>query len=263
MLNIKFEVNEDILLRQIVQKSKMPVDFANYLWDKYNDSYIILKNNFLSENIDFNILKELKKQSFFSAMLQQAKENCERIQQNWIIKNKEINDYLKKIFKMDFVLEIKAFIVSPNLNSGQNIGNNCFVWGHQKGISDENYDLVYLVHESLHSFFNKDNLSHAIIEKIADIELAKILNKTTLGYETHDFTKKEHIRIFPFWNLYMKRTKREIVREQKLFNIKYDIDKFEVYRERIQKMNIFELIDFLKVEAEKIITSVKLDIKNL
>ena len=30
--------------------------------------------------------------------------------------------------------------------------------------------------------------------------------------------------------------------------------------ERIQKMNIFELIDFLKVETEKIITSVNLDI---
>ena len=32
----------------------------------------------------------------------------------------------------------------------------------------KNYDLVYLVHEYLHSYFENDYLSHSIIEEIAD-----------------------------------------------------------------------------------------------
>lgn len=79
VLNIDFQVNKDILLRRIVQKSKMPVNFANYLWEKFNDSYIKIKNSLLSKYIDLNILKEIEEQSFFDEILQQAKENCERI----------------------------------------------------------------------------------------------------------------------------------------------------------------------------------------
>lgn len=55
---------------------------------------------------------------------------------------------------------------------------------------------------------------------------------------------------------------KKIVKELNV--IKYDIEKFEVYREKLQKMNILELVDFLRRETEKIKfdTLIKLDIKN-
>lgn len=245
MLNIKFIVDENILLRQMVHKNKMPTDFANYLWDKYNDSYRVLYKDFLSDNIDFNIFREIKQQSFFCRFAEKAKENCKRINNNFKERREEINIFLSKILRTNFSLNLTAYIVPPEFNSGINIGNNCFIWGHQKGISDSNYDLVYLVHESLHSFFDKGNLNHAIIEKIADIELAKMLNKTSLGYETHNYTFDGHVKSFPYWNLYLNRSMKEIEEEQKLLNIKYDLNKIEHYRENLSKMNINEFIKFL------------------
>ena len=178
MLNINFEIDENILSRNIVQRNIMPTDFANYLWEKYNDSYRILKDDDLSKDIDFNILEEIKQQPFFNEILKQAEENCERIKNNWGKKYQEINYFLNNIARTDFLLETTTYIVPPSFYRGVNIGNDYFIYGHPNGLQDENYDLVYLVHESLHSIFPKDYISHAIIENITDIELCKYLNQS-------------------------------------------------------------------------------------
>ena len=265
MLNLEFKIDENIIARKIISRNHMPVELADYLWGKYNEDYKILQRDFLNSTINNSILKELKQHDCFKEEIEKAKQNLVRIKTNWEEKFAFINNYLKSMLRVDFDLNLTCYIVSPGLNSGINIGNNSFVWGHKKGIDDPNYDLVYLVHESLHSFFDKDNLNHTIIEKIADVELSKFLNKILSGYSTHKFTQEEHIKIFPFWNLYMRRTKKEIEKEQKVFNIKYNIDKFEVYREKLKNLNIFEFIDFLNVEKEKIqySTQIKLEIVNL
>ena len=64
MLHIQLRVDENIIARIIINISKTPVDFANYLWDKYRISYMKLQKN-IKENIDGNILKEVKAQEFF------------------------------------------------------------------------------------------------------------------------------------------------------------------------------------------------------
>lgn len=255
MLNINFEVNENFILRRIIQRSLMPTDFANHLWEKYNDSYRMLKKNLQSNEIDLNILEEVKQQPFFNDMVLQAKENCERIKSIWENKKDEINSFLINIAKTDFLLETTAYIFPPSVCVGRNIGDNCFLWGHKIGIEDENYDLVYLVHESLHSIFPKGDMCHAIIENIADIELGKYLNKTTTGYETHGFTKKAHAQILPYWNLYLNKSVEEIEEEQKLLNTTYDINEYEPYRDELSKMNVVEFTNFvLALDVNKIET---------
>ena len=57
MITIKFKIDEDIIARRIISKNCMPTSFANYLWEKHNDSYKLLKSNFLSENIDLEIMR--------------------------------------------------------------------------------------------------------------------------------------------------------------------------------------------------------------
>lgn len=253
MITIKFKIDEDIIARRIISKNCMPTSFANYLWEKHNDSYKLLKSNFLSENIDLEIINELKKTNFFQKDIQQAKSNLKRIKKNWLDYKTIILDCLKNIFKTEIQLNVICYITQPNLNTGVNIGNNQFLWGHINGLSDKNYDLVYLIHESLHSLFNKGDLEHAIIEKIADIELSRKLNKTdNCGYPTHCFTKDFHKQIFPFWNLYMKRSYKTILKEQEIFKIAYNINKFEIYRKKLEKINIFDFIKFLKQEIPKL-----------
>ena len=155
----------------------------------------------------------------------------------------------------DFLLETTTYIVPPSFYRGRNIGNNYFIYGHPNGLQDENYDLVYLVHESLHSIFPKDYISHAIIENITDIELCKYLNQSKVGYETHKDkqTQEAHAQIFPYWNLYLNKNEEQIKEEQELLNINYDISEYEPFRERISKMNIVEFTNFvLELNANKV-----------
>ena len=247
MLNIRFQIDDNIMAKIMISKSMMPKKFAHYLWDNYKTSYSLLIKDIKSNEIDNNIILELQQQDFFRNYYEKAKKNLERIQNIWKKNSDRINSFLKKIFKKEFTLDSTAIIVPPSLNTGTSIGNNQIVWGHVNGVNDENYDLVYLVHESLHSYFFKNDLTHTIIENIADIELAKFLNKTN-SYEGHPDLKPMHIKILPFWNIYLNKKQEDIVRENKINNISYDIKDFEKYRTKISRMNIDEFVEFLLIQ---------------
>lgn len=252
MLNINFLVNEEYLARKMISRNDMPTEFADYLWDKYRDSYLALIHDILNNTINQNILKELQQQDFFKKYMNDAKNNLTRIQTNWNKNQANINNFLKTIMKIDLDLNVTAFIFHPDINTGMNIGNNCFLWGHHKGLTDENYDLVFLVHEALHSYFANGNLNHAIIENICDVELSRFLNKSINHYPYHSFTQSQHVKIYPFWNLYLNRTKEEIKADQQYTKINYDIEKYENEREILTKLNINEFIEFLKEKSSKI-----------
>ena len=257
MLRIKFKNDADVLAKIMISKSMMPKKFAHYLWDNCKLSYSLLLKDIKSNEIDNNIILELQQQDFFRNYYEKAKKNLERIQNIWKKNSDRINSFLKKIFKKEFTLDSTAIIVPPSLNTGTSIGNNQIVWGHVNGVNDENYDLVYLVHESLHSYFFKNDLTHTIIENIADIELAKFLNKTN-SYEGHPDLKPMHIKILPFWNLYLNKGLEEIERENKINNIAYNLKDFVEYKTKIKNLNIDEFVEFLeKLNLDKL-----LDIKS-
>ena len=245
MLKINFRVDEDVLARVMISKNAMPTEFANYLWDKYRDSYKYLKKRVSSKDIDLGIIEELTKQEFFKKSLSDANGNLVRIKANWGRSLAKIQEFLKNTLKTEFDLNVTAYICPAGLNCGRNLGDNCFVWGNPIGLRDENYDLVYLVHESLHSYFEKGDLTHAVIENIADIELAKFLNKSERGYETHSFTKEEHIKIYPYWNLYLNKSKEDIEKDQLITGFYYNIDAYEKEREAVSKLNINQFVSFL------------------
>lgn len=252
MININFIVDEDILARVIISKSAMPTELANYLWGKYKVSYKELQSSVNSKNIDEGIITELKQHHYFKQKLREAYDNCTRISKCWEENYNKLNEFLTRICKCFLDLQTTAYIVSPKLNSGINIGENKFIWGHKNGLDDANYDIVYLVHESLHSYFPKGNLNHAVIEDIADIELCKYLNNSQNHYSYHDYTQKCHIQIFPFWNLFLNRTKDEILQNQENEGIYYDIDNFEQYREKLCNLNINEFVDFVTEHSKDI-----------
>ena len=49
----------------MISTNNMPTDFANYLWNKYRKSYILLQNDFNINEVDNNIILELQNQTFF------------------------------------------------------------------------------------------------------------------------------------------------------------------------------------------------------
>ena len=97
--------------------------------------------------------------------------------------------------------------------------------------------MVYLVHESLHSYFKNDEITHTIIENISDLELAKFLNNSKKGYMVHDKLKNLHIKILPFWNLYLNKEQEEIENENKINNISYNKKDFWEYTRTIRMIS--------------------------
>ncbi len=253
MLNIKFKTDKDIMAKLVISKNLMPITFANYLYDKYKSSYLLLLRNSKSNKIDNNIILELQQQDFFKQYLNEANQNLERIEKNWEKNKDKINEYLSRIFKKNFTIDTTAIIVYPALNTGANLRNNTIVWGHQKGLDDAFYDLIYLVHESLHSYFKRDEITHAIIENIADFELAKLLNDSEKGYPGHEYIKNLHIKILPFWNIYLEKKKENIEKTNAINNISYDQSAFDKYKSKIKNMNIDDFVTFLE----------ELDLENL
>ena len=246
MLNIKFKIDKDIMAKLVISKNLMPIPFANYIYDKYKSSYLLLLRNSKSNKIDNNIILELQQQDFFKQYLNEANQNLARIENNWIKYKDKINEYLAKIFKKDFAIDTTAIIVCPALNTGTNLENNTIAWGHQKGLDDAFYDLIYLVHESLHSYFKMDEITHAIIENIADFELTKLLNDSEKGYPGHEYLKMLHIKILPFWNIYLEKKKADIEKTNAINNISYDQSAFDKYKSKIKNMNIDDFVTFLE-----------------
>ena len=247
MLNIKFKTDKDIMAKLVISKNLMPIPFANYIYDKYKSSYLLLLRNSKSNKIDNNIILELQQQVFFKQYLNEANQNLERIETNWIKYKDKINAYLSKILKKDFTIDTTAIIVCPALNTGTNLRNNTIAWGHQKGLDDAFYDLIYLVHECLHSYFKRDEITHTIIENIADIGLAKNLENKDVSFDDcHSYIKMLHIKILPFWNIYLEKKKADIEKTNAINNISYDQSAFDKYKSKIKNMNIDDFVTFLE-----------------
>lgn len=190
---------------------------------------------------------ELQQQDFFKQYLNEANQNLERIEKNWEKNKDKINEYLSQIFKKDFTIDTTAIIVCPALNTGANLRNNTFAWGHQKGLDDAFYDLIYLVHESLHSYFKNGEITHVIIENIADIGLAKNLENKDVSFDDcHSYIKMLHIKILPFWNIYLEKKKADIEKTNAINNISYDQSAFDKFKSKIKNMDIDDFVTFLE-----------------
>ena len=252
MLNLSFCTDDKIMARFMISTSRMPIKLANELWVKYKADYQALQRDINSHLDNEAIIFELIKSDFFKQLKSEASKNCKRIEKLWQSSSEKINSFLVKICKKQLYLSQSAIIVAPFLCAAGNIGNNRFLWGHNLGLSDSNYDLVYLVHEALHSYFPNGTLTHAIIEYIADVELCKYLNSSPAHYPTHDYTNDYRVKIFPYWNLYLNQSEIELLKRQKEEKIYYKVSDFEKYRDTLKELDIDKLVDFLKEHINEI-----------
>ncbi len=256
MININFKTDNDFLAKLVLSMNKVPVDLANYLWVKYQDSYSYIHRHFGSKEfddnkVDDNLLTELKEHEFFKQISEEGEQNLQRIKILWEEKKDEINSFLKNILKKEFNLTTNAIIVAPRLCIGCNTGNNNFIWGHIDGIENGNYDLVYLIHESLHSYFPNNEITHAIIENIADFELSYYLNKNKIISKGHKSLINLHKKIFPYWCLYLNKG-IDYIKKYLEDDSTYDFEKLEKYQSKIVKMNIDDFVMFLEsLELDK------------
>ena len=255
MLSFDFKVDEDMIAKQLVRSAKslqsngrLKVETLDYLYALDKSNYIALSKLGFSTFASQEYIDEIKKIDNFPDFVDEARQNKSRIEK---IANQKLaitNEFLKKITRVDLQLEnVQTFIMPQDFNSGCS-NKRRIAWGNVLGTLDDSFDMIYLVHEALHGVFGLTNIEHSIIEEIADYEFNKFLNNQYKPYYPtwgHVELNEFHVKIFPFWNLYLHRTPDEIDKECASRKIFYNKQKYEYLRPLLCKMNIFEFKDWL------------------
>ena len=254
-LNIEFVCNEDMIARfWFCNRRGMELDFANYLWGKYPESYKILKMFPLNDRIDPMILDEVKSQPFFKKLIIEALESKKEIQSNFNQNKAKIEDLLFNRLKIDFnVPDGKCFCMPREYYAGNSFANeneNIFVYGSPQGKTDTEYDAVYVLHEDLHSLFGGNPFEHSVLQLIADFETGIALRGSP--YEGHWQLKTPMRELLPYWNLFVGRNKEEIAQVCELCGFDYNLDEYEKYRTELEKMKFSKFYKWLeKTQKEK------------
>lgn len=89
------------------------------------------------------------------------------------------------------------------------MGNNRIAWTFQDYYP--NYNCVYLWHEILHSFFDLDEKTHALIELITNEELRISLNGGEYPpFIGHDYLNDTKLKNLETWKTFLKSKNKKI-----------------------------------------------------
>ncbi len=130
----------------------------------------------------------------------------------WNDKKDEISKHLRDIVKTKIdSRDLTVYIVHPRINTGLCLGDGMIYWGHSSQ-KFKHYGLIYIIHEVFHTILTtKSNITHSIIEFIADNELRMRLNKTNNGYNIgHDHLHGHRKVMLPYWKKYINQDKENI-----------------------------------------------------
>ena len=250
----KEEVAIKILIGIINFKNNELEKVKDELWDKYLNSYSELlriscynPRLFLLDKDIIKMINEFKETDEFRKLYDETNNYLINVKK-YLNKNKAIiNNYLKKVLKIDFDIKPKVYITHPNTCGGFTFDNN-IVWGHYKGIEEPCYNIVYLVHEGMHCLLpfesNESNdesyIKHSIIELISDYELYSLLKGESTINEGHPYLTDYRNFLYPYWLKYIGLNEDQL--KERLD--KDNIDKYVSVEDDLSNMNIKEFINY-------------------
>lgn len=240
-MKIRFLIDENYSISHILSSMK-DGDFSssafkkdivalqNTAWLESKECYNLLVGRLapgdLSEanlNKIIPFFKKVKKSKEYKKVFQQTEKYLKSCKKWWENSYDTTHQIMKELTGLDFNKDFMVYITHPSLRHGVNFGNGKIVWGHNEDW--ENYTVIYLWHEVLHSYLSYGDVSHSIIELITDNELRVRLNGGKYppfeGHKNLNDTKK---MILPYWKKYLKTKNKNILdfekEMNKIFNIK-------------------------------------------
>jgi hypothetical protein len=239
MLKLIFKIDKDYLiyhtLKSIGQERfssqkyiKDIVNFQNYAWEKDKVLYDLLIGRFVVKPKNFqekkylevlkrlkdieNYLDFLKKSKYFKKIYKQTKNYLNFCKKEWQKNYTKTIEIMTELTGIDFKKENKKFIVyitHPSLGHGRSFQDGTITWGHNEDW--QNYSVIYLWHEILHSYFELSDLDHALIELLTDNELRIRLNGGKYPpFIGHENLEKLKYKILPYWRKYLKSKNKNI-----------------------------------------------------
>jgi hypothetical protein len=239
MLKLFFKIDKDYLIYHTLKSmgrecfssekyKKNIVTFQNYAWEKDKVLYDLLIGRSEFKPKDFqekkylkllerlkdieSYLDFLKKSKYFKKIYKQTKSYLNFCKKEWQKNYLKTIEIMTKLTGIDFKKENKKFIVyitHPSLKNGFNFRDGTIALGVTKPWP--NYSVVYLWHEILHSYFERTDLDHALIELLTDNELRIRLNGGKYPpFIGHEFLEKLKYKILPYWRKYLKSKNKNI-----------------------------------------------------
>jgi hypothetical protein len=225
-MDFNFTVNENLLIYSALLGPKSRNFKAKVIKDRLYEKYptpFRLKGDdmrviFASESLEesFNDLKEqavnlfedFKKTDEYKGLLEKTMLYKDELSKMWSKKKDLVVTHLKDILRIEIPNKTATvFVVSPEIGGGMYLGDMKIMWGHSDDW--ENYSIVYLAHEYLHSFFPTTENAHAIIELATDNELRIRLNGdgqyfTENGQQVgHERLRSLEESLLPKWREYL------------------------------------------------------------
>ncbi|NIA02322.1 MAG: hypothetical protein GWP15_02980, partial [Nitrospirae bacterium] len=170
------------------------------------------------------IIEELKSSSEFKRLIRETKEYKKFIKAQWQKNSEKVLEIIENTSGLKLPNQcIDVYITHPKLKNGFTIDNNKIAWGHSEDFL--NYSTVYLCHELMHILTKHDNtdVTHAVIELLIDNELRIRLNQfgSYFQFQGHKHLAELKEKIFPEWQKFLKRDKKNIFNFIKEFKSKY------------------------------------------
>lgn len=183
--------------------------------------------NKVKDNLYQEIMKKITQTKEYKRYLVEREDYLVKVKKIWQENYNKIDEYLKKVLKKDYQkININLYISNPHCNTGQTFfGDNLAVFGHEKGImqNDPNYELVYIVHESMHLLYPYKKycgnsledypyaIVHLIIELVTDYNFAIELRGE--NYRGHDYLDEYKNFLLPKFIEYLNGDKYESLSE--------------------------------------------------
>ncbi len=163
------------------------LNFQNRIWSEKKEEYENLLSNVKRSQLTYLNFKRKIEQDYvslidyskntpeFKVLKNQTdtyKQKVEKIWTDYFFKTKPI---ISNITGLELLNAHNVIITHPAIKNGKEVKGQWIEWG---GYDEPNYVVINLWHEILHNYFDKSNLSHSVIELIANHELSKTLTKT-------------------------------------------------------------------------------------
>jgi len=246
-MNFNFKINKNLLAASLLlgasTKESELTKLQNLMWDKHRDAYELL-NNYerrlmfvdsykkklasIAEKMEA-LVNDIIKSGEFMRIYQETLKYRNWLETEWIDKKTEVEEHLKDILKTELPKkDFKVLVIHQTLKGGLYLGDNKILWGHNEDWG--NYSIVYLVHEALHAYFDKNEITHALIELATDNELRIRLNRggeyfTCNGNSIgHGYLKKLEQEILPEWKTYLNNDKKPL----NIFDLQKRLEKKEL-----------------------------------
>lgn len=244
-MNFTFKIHKDLLTASLLFRHNPKDDgrfteLRNRMWDKHREAYevqnstdyrLIFADDYRKklENVLAKteaLLTDTEGSIEYKELYQETLKYRDWLENEWQTKRDEVEKHLKNTLKTDFPpKDFEVLIIHPAVGGGSYLGNSKIFWGHSEDWG--NYSLVYLVHEALHECFGQSDLTHALIELIADNELRIRLNKGgeyfTCNREEvgHKYLRELEQKILTEWKIYLNSTNKSL----NILDLKKELEK--------------------------------------